>query len=497
MGAQNETFGSRWTIIAASIGMAVGTGNIWRFPRVAAQWGGGTFLIALTIAVVVWAIPLLIGEFLMGYKTRMGNIAAFRDFIGRKYTWLGGWLAFCCLGITFYYAVVAGWTFRYLIYSISGAIHPGVAGQALWDTFISNPTETIFFHFLATVVTVAVIYRGIKGGIEKAIKVLLPSLFVMLIILAIRAITLPGSMMGLRYLFVPEWGQLASGRVWLEAFTQAAWSTGAGWGLLMVYAVYAREKEDIGRNCSIIAFADVLAGFFAGTAVVATVFAMAPTVDVAVDFLGAGNVGLTFIYIVELIADMPGGAFMAFVFFLALSAAAVSSLMAMVELATTNLMNTGIDRKKAAIYAGIAIFILGIPSAYSIDFLDNQDWVWGVGLLISGLIVAFAMMKYGLEKARAEINEVSDLYIGKWWCVLIRLFPVMFLIIFGWWVMQSIEWYPDNWWHPFEVFSTGTMVFQWVLLAIVMYALNNFLADNLQEGALLERVEKKGDDVGV
>jgi len=150
-------------------------------------------------------------------------------------------------------------------------------------------------------------------------------------------------------------------------------------------------------------------------------------------------------------------------------------------------MNFGISRQKAAIYAGIATFLFGIPSAVSINFLDNQDWVWGVGLLISGLLTAVAMMKYGVEKARSQINETSDLHIGGWWTFLIRIIPLMFVVIFGWWVMQSIEWYPDDWWHPFEVFSTGTMVFQWVILFIICYALNNFFAKNVVAGPMTKK----------
>jgi len=161
----------------------------------------------------------------------------------------------------------------------------------------------------------------------------------------------------------------------------------------------------------------------------------------------------------------------------------------MIELITTNVMNFGIDRKKAAIYAGIATFLFGIPSALSINFLDNQDWVWGVGLLISGLLTAVAMMKYGVEKARAQLNETSDLHIGAWWTFLIRIIPLMFVFIFGWWVMQSIEWYPDNWWHPFEVFTTGTMIFQWAILFIVCYALNNFFAKNVVAGPMTKKDE--------
>ncbi|WP_169710428.1 sodium-dependent transporter [Natranaerobius trueperi] len=399
-----ESFGSRFSIIGAAIGMAVGTGNIWRFPQVAAEFGGGTFLFALTIAVFVWAVPLLMAEFYMGYKTRLGNLASFRDFTGKKYTWMGGWLAFCTLGIAFYYSVVTGWSLRYLAYSFSGTLSSDVDAMGLWNSFTTDPSQTILFHLIAVILAILIIYKGIKS-IERAISVLLPSLFVVIIILAIRALTLPGAFDGIHHLFVPDWPQLLNRRVWLKAFTQAAWSTGAGWGVLMIYAVYSREKEDIGRNSFIIGFADVLAGFFAGTAVVATVYATAPTVTKAESFIAEGGTGLTFIYMTELLTEMPGGSILTPVFFLALSAA----------------------------------------------------------------------------------NELSDMKIGPWWSWLIRLFPVMFTVLFGWWVYQSIGWYPETWWHPFKVESTGTMFFQWGIVAIIMYLLNDLLAENLVKGPLTKK----------
>ncbi len=486
-----ERWSGRMIMIIAMISMAVGTGNIWRFPRIAASQGGGAFLIALTIALVLWAIPLLMAEFLMGYRSRLGNVGAFRDFMGKKYTWVGAWMALVCIGIPFYYAVVCGWTIRYFVYSVTGSIAAGVDGQAFWDTFMASPIETVGFHFIAVLIVFLVVYRGIKGGLESVLKVMLPSLFVVLGILAIRAATLPGAAEGLRFLFVPDWSLLGTGEIWLQAFTQAAWSTGAGWGLLLVYAVYAREKEDIAVNSFIIGFADVFVGFVAGIAVLSTIFAIAPTYEAAVAITGEGNVGITFIAMVNLLADMPGSWAVSSLFFLALSLAGISSLIAMIELITTNLGNFGIDRKKAALYGGIATFLFGIPSALSFNFLDNQDWVWGVGLLISGLLTAVAMMVYGVDKARAQLNEFSDMHVGTWWTLFIRLIPLMFLGIFGWWVWQAIGWYPDTWWHPFELYNVGTMVFQWGILLIVCLALNNWFNKNVVAGPMTKKDDKE------
>lgn len=483
-GRKREQWGGRAAIIIAAVSMAVGTGNIWRFPRMAAEWGGGTFLIAVTVGLLVWAIPLMMAEFLMGSKARLGNVGAFRDFMGRRFAWAGAFMALVTVAIMFYYAVVSGWCIRYFVVAATGAIKPGIDGQAYWEAFIGNPLETIGYHFLAVVASAVVVYRGIKGGLERILKLFLPALLVILVVLAIRAVTLPGAEEGLRFLFVPDWGLLASGRLWLEALTQVAWSTGAGWGLLMVYAVYTREREDIAVNSGIIGFSDVMVGFIAATLVLGTIFAIAPTIEYSQQALGAGNVGLTFIYIVELLATMPGSVILAPLFFLALVLAAISSLIAMFELATTNLMNFGLERKRAAVYTGLAAFAFGIPSAFSIDFFFNQDWVWGVGLLISGLLTSLAIVKYGVEKARAEINATSDVYVGKWWSYLIRAIPLMFIAVFGWWVFQSITWYPDDWWHPFRTESTGTMVFQWLILFFIVYGLNNFFVRRVESGPM-------------
>lgn len=481
---EREQWGSRLAILVAAVSMAVGTGNIWRFPRVAAEWGGGAFLIAVTIGLVVWAVPLLMCEFLMGSRSRLGNVGAFRDFMGPKNSWAGAFMACVTIGIMFYYAVVAGWCIRYFAISLTGAIQPGIDGQAYWDAFTGNPVETISYHGIAVVFSALVVFKGIKGGLERVLKIFLPALLVILVILAFRAITLPGSELGLRFLFVPDWPQLWSGRLWLEAFTQVAWSTGAGWGLMMVYAVYARDNEDIGVNSGIIAFSDILVGFVAAALILGTLFAVSPSVELAEEALAAGNVGLTFIYIVELLATMPGAVILAPLFFLALALAGVSSLIAMFELGTTNLMNFGVERRRAALWVGAAAFVFGIPSALSVTFLDNQDWVWGVGLLISGLLTALAIMKYGVERARAEINETSDIHIGGWWSICIYLIPVVFLFIFGWWVLQSIQWHPDDWWNPFETFSTGTMVVQWGILFIIVFSLNRFLTERVAAGPM-------------
>lgn len=476
-----ERFGSRFAFVAAAIGMAVGTGNLWRFPRVVGEWGGGAFLIALVIANLVWAIPLLMAESLLGSKSRLGTVGAFRDFMGRKFAWLGGYMGFITIGILFYYSVVCGWALRYFVFSLTGALGPEADTQALWDGFTSSPAQTIGFHAIAIFIVGAIVYRGLKGGFERILSIVIPALFVILAILFLRAVTLPGAGAGLAYMFVPEWSGLLNAEVWLQAFTQMAFSTGAGWGLYLTYAVYMREREDMGLNAGILCSANLFASLMAGATVLCTVFALR-SVQFATEAAAAGNQGLAFIYFAELLGEMPGGTVFGPLFFLALTVAGMSSLIAMVELASRNVIDMGMPRQRAVLWVVGVAFLAGIPSALSVDFLTNQDSVWGVGLLLGGLCAAVAMLKYGVERARQEIDATSDFRIGQWWSWCIRLFPVMFALLFGWWIMQAVS--TEGWWNPFRTFNLGTLLLQWGLLLIVMLLINRFLSNRVGTGPM-------------
>src|SRR5699024_989360 len=296
MAATGEVFKSRFTFVAAAVGMAVGTGNLWRFPRVVGEWGGGSFLIALVVANLVWAVPLLMAESLLGSKSRLGTVGAFRDFMGRKFAWLGGFMGFITIGILFYYSVVCGWALRYLVYALSGKFGgDNVDTTAIWENFSGSPVQTIGFHAIAILSVGYVVYRGLQGGFEALLKIIIPALFVVLVILFIRAVTLPGASEGLRYMFVPEWSRLGEADVWLQAFTQMAFSTGAGWGLYLTYAVYMRKREDMAINAGIVCASNLFASLMAGAAILCTVFSLR-SIEYATEAASAGNQGLAFIY---------------------------------------------------------------------------------------------------------------------------------------------------------------------------------------------------------
>lgn len=472
--AQKEQWGSRLGFILAAIGMAVGTGNIWRFPRIVGNNDGGSFLIAYLIANLVWAIPIIMTEIAIGKKTRLGTIGSFRDFAGEKRSWQGGWISWVCAAITFYYAVVFAWSMRYFLFAVEGAFTPTTDTQALWEGFIGNPIQTISFQAIALALAGFVIYRGVKGGLEAAGKVMIPVLFISLISAAVWAISKPGAMAGLEFLFVPRWESLLQPKIWLNAFTQAAWSSGAGWGMMLTYANYMKKKEDIALNAFLIGFGDSLGAMLGALAVLPTVFALSATKEAAIASLSTGNTGLTFIYLAKLFPTMPGGRIIASLFFLALSLAALTSLLPQMEVLVKNFIDAGFGRKKAVLYVTIGSFIFGIPSAYSIKFLNNQDWVWGIGLLICGLFLAMAVYRYGIDRFRIElINKDSDIKIAGWYySFCLRVYPILLTVIVGWWLWQSIGWDPQNFWNPFGSETTGTVIFQ-VVLSILVFMFAN------------------------
>ncbi len=468
----SSVFTSRWGMLLAMMGMAVGTGNIWRFPRIAATQGGGSFLVAWVVFLLLWSIPLLILEFGLGKGTRSGPIGAFVKTLGTGAGWMGAWVAWTATAIMFYYSVVMGWTIRYLAAAVVGSV-PADPPGAFWDTYAGSP-EAVLTHAIAMGLGVFVVSRGVRG-IETAARFLIPSLVVLVLVLAVRAVTLPGAIDGLAFLFTPDWSDLAEPGIWLQALTQNAWDTGAGWGLVLCYAIYMRGREDTALNAFVIGFGNNSMSLLAGIMVLCTVFSAMP--DAATEIVGAGNEGLTFIWVPQLFATIPLGRFFLALFFLALVFAAWSSLIAMIEVAARVLTDLGLSRGRAIAIVGIAGILMGVPSALSMDVFANQDFVWGVGLMLSGFFYAYAILRYGVTRWREEfINTAdADIRVGAWWDWAIRLVVVQAVVLIGWWLWQARGEGLAQALDPVSAFSAGTLIVQWGLVLVVLYSLNRFL----------------------
>ncbi|MBI1936773.1 MAG: sodium-dependent transporter [Ignavibacteriales bacterium] len=478
---QNEFFTSRWGLILSTLGIAVGTGNIWRFSRVVAQNGGGSFLIPWVIFLLVWSVPLIIAEFALGKSTRLSPIGAIAKTAGKKFGWMGAFVAFVSTAIMFYYSVVTGWCFNYLRLAVTGNLFEQNNYLEYWNNFSSSGLPLIF-HAAAMIIGSVVVYRGIVKGIEKANRWLVSSLLIIIVLLMIRAVTLPNAVEGLKYFFTPNIDSLLDYKIWLNALTQNAWDTGAGWGLIMTYAIYMKKKEDIALNAALIGFGNNSVSLIAGIMIFSTVFSLSSAdALVQVSQSGPANTGLTFIYLPLLFSKISGSVFFnsifAALFFLALSFAALTSLISMIELATRTLIDFGLVRKSAIVIVGAVGFLFGIPSALDLNFLANQDWVWGVGLILSGAFIAFSLIKFGVNKFRVEIINGfgSDIKIGKWYnFIILFLVPLQVVILLSWWLISSTTWDPQ-WWNPFHMENLGTCLAQWFVVLVLFILLNKIL----------------------
>ncbi len=444
----------------------------------AAANGGGSFLIAWLVFMFAWSVPLVISEFALGKHTRRGPAGAIGHLIGARHNWLGAFVGVCTCLIAVYYSVVTGWCLKYFVASLGSGL-AGAEPEAYWQQFTTGSVEPIAYHLVAMTIGCLIISRGVVKGIELTNRILIPILFLLLVIGAGRALTLPGAIKGLGFLFTPDWEQLFHHQVWLEALSQSAWSVGAAWGLVMTYGVYLRKQDDFVLTSYTTAFGDYSASLLAGIAVMCTVFAVLPEAA-ARTALGAGNEGLTFIWLPKLFEQIPAGGIFLSLFFLALSFAAMSSLIAMIEMATRIGVDLGLPRRRAVPLVGVVGFALGLPSAWKLGFFQNQDWVWGLGLMVSGLFIATAVAVFGVERFRNElINNADEGHpVGRWYTFVMRyVVPVEFVALMVWWFYQSATSYDrEGWWNPFRTYSVGTTLAQWALVLVVLLALNRWWA---------------------
>ncbi|MFT6867042.1 MAG: NSS family neurotransmitter:Na+ symporter [Cyclobacteriaceae bacterium] len=492
--SERQEFSNRWGIILASLGMAIGAGNLWRFPRLAGQYGGA-FILLWILFLLVWSIPLLLAEFSIGKKYKSGVIGSFGKLAGEKYTWLGFFITVCTLGIAFYYSVVTAWSIEYLGLALIDLYQNLIQGVSLQSTLDTNPNylneqwdslsngniKTVIIYILVILAGLFVVSKSIKNGLEKANKILIPSLFVLLVIVALAALTMENGWKGLEYMYAIDPNHFRNPTIWIEALSQSAWSTGAGWGLMMTISSYTRSKEDVTLNTFIGAFGNNTASLFAGMAILPAVFALAASENEAVEYLQTGSQALTFTIIPKLFAQIPGGYFMSVIFFLALTFAAFSSFLPMLQLFISNVVKAGVTGRKMRIILFVVFVAFGFPSAYSLDFFSNQDWVWGIGLILSGLFIAFATVRYGAIKFKKEfIDEDSDFKVPDAYfkySLIVNLFTGVILIY--WWMSQGYSqnpWFDENgYWNVIDVYSNASILTQWGTVLIVGLIINKFL----------------------
>lgn len=493
MTTQKDQFTNRWGIVLASLGMAIGAGNLWRFPRLAGQYGG-SFILLWLLFLFMWSIPLLLSEFAIGKRYKHGVIHSMSQFTGKNYAWMGFFITVCTLGIAFYYSVVTAWSLQYLVLSIEN-LFSSFQGISFADTLDNQPQYlqhkwqdisnknwmTIIMFVLVVIAGVFTLTRGIQKGLERINKILIPTLFVLLIMIIFTALSIENGVLGLEYMFTFKVEYLKEPKVWIEALSQSAWSTGAGWGLMMTISSHSRQKEDVTLNTFIGAFGNNSASLIAAMAVLPAVFALAPSEADAITYLQQGNQALTFNVIPDLFARISGGEYMAVLFFITLLFAAFSSFLPMIELFISNVVDYGIARKQSFRIVVFAFLAFGFPSAYNLDFFTNQDWVWGLGLILSGFFVLYAVIRYNTFRFKKELVDIdSDISVNKWYfsiCIYLNL-PIALGLIY-WWMSQGFSAEPwltkEGHWNLFDVYSNATIVTQWLVVLLVGLVLNKYI----------------------
>ena len=529
MSQQSDEFSGRMGLIFAAIGAAIGTGNIWRFPRMVGANDGGTFLIPWLIFLFAWSIPLVIAEFALGKRSRTGTIGTFRIFAGKNFAWMGLWTAWISTAIGFYYAVVAGWCLKYFQLGVTnGLVGDNVDTQLVWNEFLQSPGSVVFFQFLVIAITLLAIWKGAKA-IEKVNVILMVSLFVLLFMslgLSLMMDMEDGSLDGFLFMFTVNWSSLSEPSIWINGLSQSAWSCSAGMGMAITYSVYMRKDEDTTLNAFTMGLANNSISIIAGLTVLSAIFAVNEN---PLETVTNGSSAITFLALPEVFAQAPGGGVGAWVmmsgFFLALSFAALTSMISTVELCVRNFVDHGYEREKSVLLTSVAILIFGLPSALvwiSVaddgtafpQFLEVQDHIWGYGLMFSGLFIAFTIWKYGYVKWRSEVEAGraapglqgylgigvsafrddfintgdNDIWIGRWWDILLYLaFPFLFSVLmisyFGDMIANT-----ENVWDPTNPKGLTIILLFWGIVAAGFILFNNKLVQrplfrNVPEGA--------------
>lgn len=390
MNEKRIKFASKLGLVAAAAGSAVGLGNIWRFPSQTADGGGALFIFLYIGCIVFFGIPLMMGEFIVGRSGRANASGSFQKLApGTSWKWVGrlGILtAFLILG---FYMVVCGWTMEYIMQSVSGQL---MASESFGDNFgnlLQNSTRQIIWMTLFTLLTAFFILAGVKRGIEQSAKILMPVLFLILIILGIRSVTLNGASEGLAFLFKPSMENVKS-TIFLDAIGQAFFSLSIGMACMITYGSYFRDDSILQKTAIQVSLLDTLVAILAGIIIFPAAFALTQSPDTIVSTLVAGGPGLLFITIPELFHHLPFSSLWATLFFVLLAIAALTSTISLMEVVTTFLHEEfNMLRRNAVTIVSMGVAVFGVASSMSSEFFNILDYTTAkIMLPLSGLFIS-------------------------------------------------------------------------------------------------------------
>jgi len=363
-----EGFSTKFGIICAAAGSAIGLGNIWRFPYMAGEHGGGAFLMVYLGIVLILGIPIMLSEFIIGRRGQKNTFGTFRILAPGKAWWIIGVMGIvAAFVILAFYTTIAGWTLAYISKSVGNAFQGSSAEgiSMIFDEFHKGTFWPLFWQFLFMLITVLIVFAGVKKGIEKYNKVLMPLLALILVIIAIRSVTLPGSGEGLRFLFFPDFSQINASVIY-AALGQAFFSLSVGMGAMITYGSYIGKNNNLPSIATQVPLADTFIATLAGVAIFPAVFAFG---------LNPGEgPGLVFHVLPQVFLQMPGGYFISILFFILLAIAALTSAISILEVVVAFLMEEfKLSRIKSTIMASVSAMFVGVFSTLSFGILSHLN----------------------------------------------------------------------------------------------------------------------------
>ena len=425
-------------------GSAVGLGNLWRFPYLVGENGGAAFIILYIILSFVICLPIFISEFVIGRRSQENAYSAFRDLSGGSaWRWVGLFTIFVPMVVLSYYSVIGGWSVEYLLKSCTFSFTAGTSQAAIntfFVDFVSSTWGPLVAHTAFLLLTMLIVVVGIKDGIERFSKVMMPLLFLMVLSIAIYSLTLPGAMAGVDYLFNPDFSKI-TGKACAAALGQAFFSLSLGFGTILTYASYVDKKEDILFQSTATAASDLMFALVAGLAIMPAVFAFGISPQ-------AGP-GLVFETLPYVFGQMPAGGLVAILFFLALLVAALTSSISMLEVAVAYLVE---EKKIPRIWACVILFVIcwvvgglcslsfgplshiKIDGGNLFDFFDNlsSNILMTLGSLLTVLFVGWRLKKtdvYDEFTNGGTLSRNAKIF-GVLWFLIRYICPLAIAIIF-------------------------------------------------------------------
>ena len=470
---ERDQWGTKLGFLLAAIGSAIGLGNIWRYPYVVYENGGGAFLIPYFIALATAGLPILILEYSLGHRFRPGAPAVFHG-ISPRWEWLGWWQAAISFVICTYYVVILGWCLSFIYYSFGQqwgedtgaffigqylATSDGAAPTGFWNIG-GIQLKVLVPMLLAWALVYYLMQRGVSKGIEMASRVLMPTLILMLVLIVIRAVTLEGATEGLNVLLTPDFGALGDPGVWVAAYGQVFFSLSIAFSIMIAYSSYLPRKTDLSNSGLIVGLSNAGFEFLAAIGVFAALGFLAVQSDVAVGEVAQSGVVLAFIVFPQVISTLPGlNTVFGLLFFGSLFFAGITSMVSILECVVAAI------REKFDLSRKVAVnWICGVAAVLSVlyvtrgglFYLDTVDhFINAYGLVVAGLlqVLLIVWIARTLDEQRAHVNAISYVKMGPWWTVSLKyVTPILLTFMIGWSIWEELK-------ENYEGYPTSGLLF--------------------------------------